>query len=82
MPRINVVIIRGARLESGIRSVGTDSGGGEIGKVAVSLKEIESTVVGMESVCIEVGVCTGQCEKSLDMSGIAGGKLGEEVSLG
>ena len=60
MPRINLVIIHGARLESGIRSVEIDSRGGEIGKVVVPLKEIESTVVGMESVYIKVGVSTGQ----------------------
>jgi hypothetical protein len=40
--------------------VGTDSEEVEIGKVAGSFKETESTVVGMESVCIEIGVSTGQ----------------------
>jgi hypothetical protein len=61
IPLINLVIICGARLDLGICSVATDSReGGEIGKVAASLKEIESTVVGMVSVCIGVGVSTGQ----------------------
>jgi hypothetical protein len=45
---------------SGIRLVGADSGeGGGLGEVAGSFKEIESAVVGMESVCIEIGVSTG-----------------------
>jgi hypothetical protein len=60
MPLINLVIIRGARLESGIELVGADSRGGEIGEVSGSFKEIESTVVGVESVCIEIGVSIGQ----------------------
>jgi hypothetical protein len=60
MPLIDLVIIRGARLESVTSLVGTDSEEVEIGKVAGSFKETESIVVGMESVCIEIGVSTGQ----------------------
>jgi hypothetical protein len=72
MPLINLVVIHGARLESGIRLVRADSGeGGELGEVAGSFKEIESAVVGMESICIEIGVSTGQWDKSLDGNGIA-----------
>ena len=83
MPLINLVVIRGARLESGIRLVRADSGeGGELGEVAGSFKEIESAVMGMESICIEIGVSTGQWDKSLDGNGIAWGKMTERVSSG
>jgi len=59
MPLINLVITRGARLELGIELVGADSReGGEIGEVVGSFKEIESTVVGVESVYIKIGVLT------------------------
>ena len=60
MPLINLIFICGTRLESRIGLVGVDLGEeGEIGKVAGSFKEIGSTVVGMESICIEIGISTG-----------------------